>query len=141
MNASSLSRHNDLDWSNIGRDSDGMLGDAVQQSLALRPPHHITSYIRLEPNSNKGISNTGLCTLVFLVLEGEVNVVIDSTFLTVRKGDNFYVPAETTYSLMNLSEERVELYLVQYKYVDIKNKPTSWLLSFIRAFVFEELLM
>ena len=124
MNASSLSRHNDLDWSNIGRDSDGMLGDAVQQSLALRPPHHITSYIRLEPNSNKGITNTGLCTLVFLVLEGEVNVVINSTRLTVRKGDNFYVPAETTYSL-NLSEERVELYLVQFKYLDIKNKQTN----------------
>ena len=118
-------RETERKWTSIGRDSDGMAEVYVQQSLALRPPYHITSYIRLEPNSNKGITNTGLCTLVFLVLEGEVNVVIDSTFLTVRKGDNFYVPAETTYSLMNLSEERVELYLVQYKYVDIKNKPTS----------------
>ena len=117
-------RETERDWTNIGRDSDGMAEVDVQQSLALRPPHHITSYIRLAPRSNKGISNTVLCTLIFLVLEGEVNVVINSTLLTVRKGDNFYVPAETTYSILNLSEERVELYLVQYKYVDIMSKQT-----------------
>ena len=115
-------RETERDWTNIGRDSDGMAEVDVQQSLALRPPHHITSYIRLEPNSNKGITNTGLSTLIFLVLEGEVSVVINNSLLAVRKGDNFYVPPETTYTLINLSEERGELFLVQYKYLDIKNK-------------------
>ena len=57
--------------------------------------------------------------------EGELSVVINNTLLTVRRGDNFYVPPETTYSLINLSEQRAELYLVQYKYVEIKNKQNN----------------
>ena len=125
MSGSCLSLQTDRDWTNIGRDSDGVAEEDVQQSPALRPPHHLTSFIRLAPRSNKGISNTGLSTLIFLVLEGEINVVISNSLLTVRKGDNFYVPAETTYSLINFSEERVELYLVQYKYLDIKIKQTN----------------
>ena len=125
MSGSCLSLQTDRDWTNIGRDSDGVAEEDVQQSPALRPPHHLTSFIRLAPRSNKGITNTGLSTLVFLVLEGEMNVVINSSLLTVRKGDNFYVPPETTYTIINFSEERAELYLVQYKYVDIKNKLTN----------------
>ena len=124
MSESCVNLQTERDWTNIGRDSDGVAEEDVQQSPALRPPHHLTSFIRLAPRSNKGISNTGLSTLIFLVLEGEINVVISNSLLTVRKGDNFYVPAETTYSL-NLSEERVELYLVQYKYLDIKIKQTN----------------
>ena len=125
MSGSCVSLQTDRDWINIGRASDGVAEDAVQQSPALRPPHHLTSFIRVAPSSNKGISNTGLSTLIFVVLEGEVDVVINQSKLTVRKGDNFYVPPETTYTLINFSEERVELYLVQYKYVDIKNNQTN----------------
>ena len=94
----------------------------MQQSLALRPPHHLASFLRLAPGCTNGVTNSGLSTLVFLVLEGELNVVINNRLLAVRKGDNSYVPPEMTYSLSNLSEERAELYLVQYKYVEIKNK-------------------
>ena len=122
MSGSCVSLQTDRDWINIGRDSDGVAEDAVQQSPALRPPHHLTSYIRLAPTSTKGISNTALSTLIFLLLEGELKVVINESILTVSKGDNFYVPPETTYTLTNFSEETVELYLVQYKYLDIKNK-------------------
>ena len=122
MTESWVSRHTELDWTNIGRESEGVAGEAVQQSLALRPPLHLASFIRLAPLSNKGITNTGLNTLIFLVLEGEINVVINNSLFTVVRGDTFYVPQETTYTLINLSQERAELYLVQYKYVDIKNK-------------------
>ena len=125
MSDSCLVRHSELAWTNIGRESDGVTEDAVQQSLALRPPHHLASFLRLAPSCTKGITNSGLSTLVFLVLEGELSVVINNTLLTVRKGDNFYVPPETTYSLINLSEQRAELYLVQYKYVEIKNKQSN----------------
>ena len=122
MNESYLSRHTDLSWTNIGRDSDGAAEDAVQQSLALRPPHHLTSFIRLAPSSNRGATNTGPSTLIFVVLEGEINVMINHILLTAVTGDNFYVPAETNYSLINQSETTVELFLVQYKYLRIQNK-------------------
>ena len=122
MIESCLSRHTGLTWTNIGRETDGVSEEAVQQSLALRPPHHLASFIRLEPHSSKGITNTGLSTLIFLLLEGELSVVINNSLHAVRKGDNFYVPPETTYTLINLSEERGELFLVQYRYLDIKNK-------------------
>ena len=41
MSESCLVRHSELAWTNIGHESDGVTEDAVQQSLALRPPHHI----------------------------------------------------------------------------------------------------
>ena len=122
MTTSRLKHHTDLNWTNIGRDSDGAAEDAVQQSLALRPPHHLTSFIRLAPSSNRGATNTGLSTLIFVVLEGEINVMINHILLTAVTGDNFYVPAETNYSLINQSETTVELFLVQYKYIGIQNK-------------------
>ena len=59
----------DAAWTNIGRLDNGVAPEMVQQRIALRPPLHVTSYMRLAPHSNKGITDSGLCSLVFLVLE------------------------------------------------------------------------
>ena len=57
-----------------------------------------------------------------MVLEGELNVVINNKLLVARKGDHFYVPPQNTFSLINMTEEKVELFLFQYKYVEIDGR-------------------
>ena len=48
-----LRRYTDNVWTNIGRERDGVAPEDVQQSVALRPPDHVTSYVRLAGSSNK----------------------------------------------------------------------------------------
>ena len=60
------------------------------------------------------------------MLEGEINFVIENSLLVAKKGDNFYVPPNTNFTLINLSEKTAELYLFQYKYTVKKNKDILW---------------
>ena len=93
--------------------------NTVQRCLALRPPHHLTYYLRLAPNTSKGITKTDANTLVYVVLEGQVTVVMDfiDAVNVISKGDTFYVPMNSSFNILNTSQQRAELYVFQYKYI------------------------
>ena len=104
--------YSDNVWTNVG--------PHLLVSPALSPPHHVSNYVRLPPNTSKGLSNTDANTFVFLVLEGELTVIItdnkitDNKF-TARAGDTFYVPKDHKYDLINQTQQRTELFVIQYK--------------------------
>ena len=107
--------YSDNVWTNVGPHHDSLL-----VSPALAPPHHVSNYVRLPPNTSKGLSYTDVNTFVFLVLEGELTVIItdnkitDNKF-TARAGDTFYVPNDHKYDLINQTQQRTELFVIQYK--------------------------
>ena len=112
--------YSDNVWTDIGRESEGVAADTVQRCLALRPPHHhLTYYLRLAPNTSKGITKTDANTLVYVVLEGQVTVVMDfiDAVNVISKGDTFYVPMNSSFNILNTSQQRAELYVFQYKYI------------------------
>ena len=69
-----LAPYDELCWTNIGKEEDGMKPQDVQYAQALRPPHHLASSLKLAKNSSKGISATNQNTIVFVVMKGEVTV-------------------------------------------------------------------
>jgi len=103
-------------WVNIGKEKDGMKPQDVQYAQALKPPYHLASFLKMAGNSSKGISATDKNTMVFVVLGGEVTVVLNTSQFEVRKGDSFFVPPHNTYNILNLKPREAELFLVQYKY-------------------------
>merc|ERR1712098_13630 len=103
-------------WVNIGKEKDGMKPQDVQYAQALKPPYHLASFLKMAGNSTKGISATDKNTMVFVVLGGEVTVVLNTSQFEVRKGDSFFVPPHNTYNILNLKPREAELFLVQYKY-------------------------
>ena len=88
-----------------------MAPDAVQYARALRPPYHLLSFLRylqqlqlyfsrwhfffgfrIKGHSTKGMSCTDKNTMVFVVLEGEITVILHTTQFNAKKGDSFYIP-------------------------------------------------
>ena len=67
-------------------------------------------------NSTKGISATDKNTLVFVVIQGEVNLVLNTSQFVVGRGDSFFVPPLNTYKILNLKAREAEVFLLQYKY-------------------------
>lgn len=53
---------------------------------------------------------------VFVVLEGEITVVIHNTNFNAKKGDSFYIPPKNYYNLINNKAREAELSLLQYQY-------------------------
>ena len=102
-------------WTHIGRAAEGVAPASVQYSQALRPPAHLASFIKLAGQTTKGVTNTAANTLVFVVMEGEVTVVINSSQFVAGRGDTFYVPGNNTYNLLNMGHSQAELFIVQYK--------------------------
>ena len=111
-----IAPYEDHKWRNVGKASLGMSGDSVQYTQALQPPYHLLSMLRLKGNSTKGLSVTGRNTMVFVVLAGEVTVVIHSTQFVARKGDSFYVPPKNSYNIINTNDQQAELSILQYQY-------------------------
>ena len=107
--------YSENNWLNIGRASEGVAADKVQYCQALRPPAHLASFVKLQAQSTKGITDTANNTLVFVVMQGEVTVVINASQFVASRGDTFYVPPNNTYNLLNMSHSLAELFLVQYK--------------------------
>ena len=103
--------YRDNSWHNIGRTGEGV----VLYCQVLRPPAHHVSFIKLQGQGTKGITDTDSNTLVFVVTQGEVTVVINSEQFVASQGDTFYVPAHNTYNLLNMEENLAELFVVQYK--------------------------
>ena len=48
--------------------------------------------IRIKGHSTKGMSCTDKNTMVFVVLEGEITVILHTTQFNAKKGDSFYIP-------------------------------------------------
>ena len=96
-------------WVNIGKEKDGMKPQDVQYAQALKLPYHLG-------NSTKGISATKKNTKVFVVMQGEVTVVLNTSQFVVGRGDSFFVPPHNTYNILNMKAREAELFLVQYKY-------------------------
>jgi len=108
--------YDDHRWVNIGKERDGMAPDAVQYARALRPPYHLLSFLRIKGHSTKGMSCTDKNTMVFVVLEGEITVVLHTTQFNAKKGDSFYIPPKNYYNLINNKAREAELSLIQFQY-------------------------
>ena len=94
-----------------------MAPDAVQYARALRPPYHLLSFLRfvgfslvygvqlyllfyrIKGHSTKGMSCTDKNTMVFVVLEGEITVILHTTQFNAKKGESFYIPPKVQYYL------------------------------------------
>ena len=103
-------------WVNIGKERDGMAPDAVQYSRALKPPYHLLSFLKIKGHSTKGMSCTDKNTMVFLVLVGELTVILHTTKFNVKKGDSFYIPPKNYYNIINEKAMEAELSLTQFQY-------------------------
>ena len=57
---------------------------------------------------------------VFVVLEGEVTVVLHTTQFNAKKGDSFYIPPKNYYNLLNQKAREAELSLIQVFEVKIR---------------------
>ena len=112
-------------WVSIGKEKDGMKPQDVQYAQALKPPYHLASFLKMSGNSTKGISATDKNTMVFVVMQGEVTVVLNTSQFVVSKGDSFLVPPHNTYNIINMKTREAELFLVQYKYEGSLLKPES----------------
>lgn len=108
--------YDDHRWVNIGKEKNGMAPDAVQYARALRPPYQLLSFLRIKGNCAKGMGCSNKNTMVFVVLEGEITVVIHTTQFTAKKGDSFYIPPKNYYNLINNKARDAELTLLQYQY-------------------------
>jgi len=108
--------YDDHRWVNIGKEKNGMAPDAVQYARALRPPYQLLSFLRIKGNCAKGMGCSNKNTMVFVVLEGEITVVIHTTQFTAKKGDSFYIPPKNYYNLINNKAREAELSLLQYQY-------------------------
>ena len=111
-----VSPYDEQKWVSIGKEKDGMKPQDVQYSQALKPPYHLASFLKMAGNSTKGISMTDKNTMVFVVMQGEVTVVLNTSQFVVGRGDSFFVPPHNTYNILNMKSTEAELFLVQYKY-------------------------
>lgn len=111
-----VSPYDEQKWVSIGKEKDGMKPQDVQYSQALKPPYHLASFLKMAGNSTKGISMTDKNTMVFVVMQGEVTVVLNTSQFVVGRGDSFFVPPHNTYNILNMKSREAELFLVQYKY-------------------------
>jgi len=108
--------YDDHKWDNIGKLRDGMAPSAVQYARALRPAYHLLSFLRIQGNSIMGMSSTDKNIMVYMCLEGEVTVIVNTTKFSAKKGDSFYVLPKNKYNLVNEKALNAELSLVQYQY-------------------------
>ena len=53
---------------------------------------------------------------MFVVLEGEITVVLHTTQFNAKKGDSFYIPPKNYYNLINQNAREAELSLIQFQY-------------------------
>ena len=70
-------RYKEATWIPIGREQEGVeAANSVTYSQGLRPPGHVTSFIKIESQASKGIADSAENATVFVVMRGEVTVVI-----------------------------------------------------------------
>ena len=72
----------------------------------------IVSCIVFQGHSTKGMSCTDKNTMVFVVLEGEITVILHTTQFNAKKGDSFYIPPKVTMG-SKLDFRQILLYLMK----------------------------
>ena len=102
-------------WIPIGREQEGVTPDSVQYSPGLRPPGHLTSFLRIAGKASKGVTNSADNAMVFVVMRGEVTVVLNSSQFMATRGDTIYIPPHNTYNLLNMGRDEAELFNFQYR--------------------------
>ena len=102
-------------WIPIGREQEGAAPDSVTYSQGLRPPGHVTAFIRISSQASKGITNSADNAMVFVVMRGEVTVVLNSSQFTATRGDTVYIPPHNTYNILNMGRDEAELFNFQYR--------------------------
>ena len=99
-------------WIPIGREQPV---SSVQYSQGLRPPGHLTSFIRIGSQASKGITNSADNAMVFVVMKGEVTVTLNSSKFMANRGDTIYIPPHNNYNLLNTGSDEAELFNFQYR--------------------------
>ena len=102
-------------WIPIGREQEGAAANSVQYSQGLRPPGHVTAFIKIASQASKGITNSADNAMVYVVMRGEVTVVINSSQFTATRGDTVYIPPHNTYNILNMGRDEAELFNFQYR--------------------------
>ena len=102
-------------WMPIGREEEGVAAASVQYSQGLRPPGHLTSFIRLAGQASKGITYTKDNAMMFVVMAGKVTVTLNTQQFVAARGDTFYIPPYNTYNILNMGREEAELFNFQYR--------------------------
>ena len=102
-------------WIPIGREQEGVAAASVQYSQGLRPPGHVTSFIRIGGGASKGITNSADNAMVFVVMRGEVTVTLNSTQFVATRGDTIYIPPHNTFNMINMGRDEAELFNFQYR--------------------------
>ena len=106
-------------WIPIGREEPEA---SVQYSQGLRPPGHLTSFIRIESQASKGITNSADNAMVFVVMRGELTVTLNSSNFMATRGDTVYIPPHNNYNLLNTGSDEAELFNFQYKWEQPKKR-------------------
>ena len=108
-------RYKEATWIPIGREQEGVeAANSVTYSQGLRPPGHVTSFIKIESQASKGIADSAENATVFVVMRGEVTVVINSSQFMATRGDIVYVPPDNTFDIINTGQDEAELFNFQY---------------------------
>ena len=102
-------------WIPIGREQEGVTPASVMYSQGLRPPGHLTSFLRIASKASKGVSDSAENAMVFVVMRGEVTVVLNSSQFMATRADTIYIPPHNTYNLLNMGREEAELFNFQYR--------------------------
>ena len=105
-------------WEPIGREQEGVEAASVQYSQGLNPPSHVAAFIRISSQASKGLTNSAANAMVFVVMRGEVTVVLNSSQFMATRGDTVYIPPHNSYNILNMGQEEAELFKFKYR-----NKP------------------
>ena len=100
-------------WIPIGREQEGVAPNSVQYSQGLRPPGHLTSFLRIASKASKGVTDSADNAMVFVVMRGEVTVVLNTSQFMATRGDTIHIPPHNTYNLLNSGRDEAELFIVQ----------------------------
>ena len=61
--------------------------DSVHYSQGLHPPGHVAAFFRIRGQASKGLTNSADRTMVFVMIRGEITVMIHSLQFMATRGD------------------------------------------------------
>ena len=110
-----VAAYREATWVPIGREQEDVTPACVMYSQGLRLRDHVTSFFRIGRQASKGITNTADNSMVFVVMMGEVTVVLNTSQFLATRGDTIYIPPHSTYNLLNMGQDEAELFNFQYR--------------------------
>ena len=79
--------------------------DPVRFTKGISTPQHAMGTIIIGPGQDKSLSKMKTDTLCFFVVEGLVEITLESAVTTVPSRSYFYVPPQNSYNIKNVSQE------------------------------------